>query len=408
MAPQTPLREQESRNWEFFLALPEVEESRIKRATIKGSQMVRPLFEFSGACSGCGETPYVKLVTQLFGDRLLIGNATGCSSIYGGNLPNTPYAFRGDGRGPSWSNSLFEDAAEFAFGMRLNADKMSEFALELLAAAKERKLVDPALASEIAAADQSTQEGVEAQRARIARLKEALAKSKSAEARQLLSVADHFSKKSVWAFGGDGWAYDIGYGGLDHVIAAGRDVNILVLDTGVYSNTGGQMSKATPLGAIAKFAAGGKPLSRKDLGLMAMSYGNVYVASVAMGANRIQTIRALTEAESYPGPSVVIAYSHCIAHGFNLRFGVRQQKLAVDSGAWLLYRYNPALRKEGKNPLILDSKEPTVDIAEYMYREIRFRSLRDSSPERAELFLNQARQEAKEKYAYYKYLADRP
>jgi pyruvate-ferredoxin/flavodoxin oxidoreductase len=408
MAPQIPLREQESGNWEFFLALPEVEESRIKRATIKGSQLVRPLFEFSGACSGCGETPYVKLVTQLFGDRLLIGNATGCSSIYGGNLPNTPYAFRGDGRGPSWSNSLFEDAAEFAFGMRLNADKMFEFALELLAAAKERKLVDPALASEIAAADQSTQEGVEAQRARIARLKEALAKSKSAEARRLLSVADHFSKKSVWAFGGDGWAYDIGYGGLDHVIAAGRDVNILVLDTGVYSNTGGQMSKATPLGAIAKFAAGGKPLSRKDLGLMAMSYGDVYVASVAMGANRIQTIRALTEAESYPGPSVVIAYSHCIAHGFNLRFGVRQQKLAVDSGAWLLYRYNPLLKKEGKNPLTLDSKEPTADIAEYMYREIRFRSLRDANPERAELFLKQARQEAKEKYAYYKYLADRP
>jgi pyruvate-ferredoxin/flavodoxin oxidoreductase len=408
MAPQIPLREQESRNWEFFLALPEVEESRIKRATIKGSQMVRPLFEFSGACSGCGETPYVKLVTQLFGDRLLIGNATGCSSIYGGNLPNTPYAFRSDGRGPSWSNSLFEDAAEFAFGMRLNADKMSEFALELLAAAKESRLVDPALASEIAGADQSTQEGIEAQRARVLRLKEILARSKSTEAKQLASVAEHLVRKSVWAFGGDGWAYDIGYGGLDHVIAAGRDVNILVLDTGVYSNTGGQMSKATPLGAIAKFAAGGKPLSRKDLGLMAITYGNVYVASVAMGANRIQTIRALAEAESYPGPAVVIAYSHCISHGYNLRFGVRQQKMAVDSGAWLLYRYNPALKKEGKNPLILDSKEPTVDIAEYMYREIRFRSLRDSNPERAEAFLNQARQEAKEKYAYYKYLADRP
>jgi pyruvate-ferredoxin/flavodoxin oxidoreductase len=408
MAPQIPLREPESANWRFFLSLPEVEESRIKRATIKGSQMVRPLFEFSGACSGCGETPYVKLVTQLFGDRLLIGNATGCSSIYGGNLPNTPYAFRADGRGPSWSNSLFEDAAEFAFGMRLNADKLGEFALELLAEAKERKLVDAALAAEIAASDQSSQEGIEAQRARIARLKEALAKSRSGEARQLASVADYLSKKSVWAFGGDGWAYDIGYGGLDHVIASGRDVNILVLDTGVYSNTGGQMSKATPLGAIAKFAAGGKPLGRKDLGLMAMTYGNVYVASVAMGANRIQSIRALTEAESYPGPAVIIAYSHCIAHGFNLRFGIRQQKLAVDSGAWLLYRFNPALKKEGKNPLILDSKEPSVDIAEYMYREIRFRSLRESNPERAEQFLGLARQEAKEKYAYFKYLADRP
>jgi pyruvate-ferredoxin/flavodoxin oxidoreductase len=407
LAPQAPLREPEAGNWRFFLGLPEVEETRIKRATIKGSQLVRPLFEFSGACSGCGETPYVKLVSQLFGDRLVIGNATGCSSIYGGNLPNTPYTFRGDGRGPAWSNSLFEDAAEFAFGMRLNADKLGEFALELLAAAKERKRVEPALAVEIAGADQSTQEGIEAQRARVALLKDALSKSKSEEAGQLLSIADHLVRKSVWAFGGDGWAYDIGYGGLDHVIASGRDVNILVLDTGVYSNTGGQMSKATPLGAIAKFAAGGKPLGRKDLGLMAMTYGSVYVASVAMGANRIQTIRALTEAESYPGPAVVIAYSHCIAHGFNLRYGIRQQKLAVDSGAWLLYRYNPLLKKEGKNPLTLDSKEPTVDIAEYMYREIRFRSLRETNPERAEQFLEQARLEAREKYGYFKYLADR-
>ena len=408
LTPQVPLRAAESANWKFFLGLPELDEKLIKRNTIKGSQLVRPLFEFSGACAGCGETPYLKLASQLYGDRMVIGNATGCSSIYGGNLPNTPYASRADGRGPAWSNSLFEDAAEFAFGMRLNADKLSEFALELLAAAKEKKLVAPALAVDLAQAEQGTQEGIEAQRARVKQLKEALGKLKSEEARQLASVADYLVRKSVWAVGGDGWAYDIGYGGLDHVIASGRDLNILVLDTGVYSNTGGQMSKATPLGAIAKFAAGGKPLGRKDLGLMAITYGNVYVASVAMGANRIQTIRALTEAESYPGPSVVIAYSHCIQQGLNLRNGLKQQKAAVDSGAWLLYRYNPLLKNEGKNPLSLDSKEPTLDIAEYMYREIRFRALRESNPERAEQFLEQARRDAKERYAFYKYLADRP
>jgi pyruvate-ferredoxin/flavodoxin oxidoreductase len=408
MASQIPLRAPESENWKFFLSLPEVDEKLIKRNTIKGSQMVKPLFEFSGACPGCGETPYIKLASQLFGDRMVIGNATGCSSIYGGNLPNTPYAYRADGRGPAWSNSLFEDAAEFAFGMRLNADKMGEFARELLGAARDSKLADPALARELLEADQSSQDGIEAQRARVSRLKEALAKSKSEEARQLHSVADHLVRKSVWALGGDGWAYDIGYGGLDHVIASGRDVNILVLDTGVYSNTGGQMSKATPLGAIAKFAAGGKPLARKDLGLMAMSYGNVYVACVALMANRLQTIRALSEAESYPGPSIVIAYSTCIQQGINLINGIRQQKAAVDSGAWILCRYNPLLKKEGKNPLILDSKEPTQDISEYMYREIRFRALKNANPERAEALLEQARKDAKERYAYYKYLADRP
>jgi pyruvate-ferredoxin/flavodoxin oxidoreductase len=407
MAAQLPLREPESENWEFFLGLPEVDEKFIKRTTIKGSQFVKPLFEFSGACSGCGETPYVKLLSQLFGDRMVIANATGCSSIYGGNLPNTPYSVRADGRGPTWNNSLFEDAAEFAFGMRLNVEKMSDFALELLAEAVSRKLVDGKLAEEIRGADQSSQEAIEAQRARVEKLRAVLAKSGNEQAKQLVSVADYFVRKSVWAFGGDGWAFDIGYGGLDHVIASGRDVNILVLDTGVYSNTGGQMSKATPLGAIAKFAAAGKPLAKKDLGMMAMTYGNVYVASVALGANRIQTIRAFNEAESYPGPSLLIAYSHCIAHGFNLRYGIRQQKLAVDSGAWMLYRYNPALKAEGKNPLTLDSKEPTVDIEEYMYREIRFRSLRDVAPERAESFLEQARADAQEKYRFYKYLAER-
>jgi pyruvate-ferredoxin/flavodoxin oxidoreductase len=407
MSPQMPLREQEGENWEFFLDLPEVDEKLIKRNTIKGSQLVKPLFEFSGACAGCGETPYVKLTSQLFGDRMIIGNATGCSSIYGGNLPNTPYTVRADGRGPTWNNSLFEDAAEFAFGMRLNTDKMNEFAHELLLAVEKSGLVDKKLSQEIRNADQSTQEGIEAQRARVDKVKEALAKSKSEEAKHLLSVADYLVKKSVWAFGGDGWAYDIGYGGLDHVIASGRDINILVLDTGVYSNTGGQMSKATPLGAIAKFAAAGKPLSKKDLGLMAMTYGNVYVANVAIGANRIHTIRAFQEAESYRGPSLLIAYCPCIAHGYNLRYGIRQQKLAVDSGAWLLFRYNPALREEGKNPLSLDCKEPSLDIKEYMYREIRFRSLRDAHPDRAERFLKQARVEAKEKYSYFKYLADR-
>ncbi len=407
MAAQMPLRDQEKGNWEFFLDLPEVDEKLIKRNTIKGSQLIRPLFEFSGACSGCGETPYVKLTSQLFGDRMIIGNATGCSSIYGGNLPNTPYTVREDGRGPTWNNSLFEDAAEFSFGMLLNADKMTEFAHELVLTAEKSGLVDKKLAQEIRGADQSTQEGIEAQRARVSKVKEILVKSKTEEAKHLLSVADYLVKKSVWAFGGDGWAYDIGYGGLDHVIASGRDINILVLDTGVYSNTGGQMSKATPLGAIAKFAAAGKPLSKKDLGLMAMTYGNVYVASVAVGANRIHTIRAFTEAESYPGPSLIIAYSPCIAHGYNLRYGIRQQKLAVDSGAFLLYRFNPSLKAEGKNPLSLDCKEPSVDIEEYMYREIRFRSLRDVHPDRAAKFLAQARVEAKEKYSYFKYLADR-
>ncbi len=408
MAPQPPLRAAESANWQFFLELPEVDEKLIKRNTIKGSQMVRPLFEFSGACAGCGETPYIKLASQLFGDRMVVGNATGCSSIYGGNLPNTPYTVRADGRGPAWSNSLFEDAAEFAFGMRLNADKMGEFARELLEAARDSRLVDPALARELLEADQGSQEGIEAQRARVSQLKAALGKAKAEEARQLHSVADHLVRKSVWALGGDGWAYDIGYGGLDHVIASGRDVNILVLDTGVYSNTGGQMSKATPLGAIAKFAAGGKPLARKDLGLMAMSYGNVYVASVALMANRLQAIRALAEAESYPGPSIVIAYSTCIQQGIHLLNGIKQQKAAVETGAWVLYRYNPLAKQEGKNPLTLDSKEPSRDIAEYMYQEIRFRALKNANPERAAALLEQARKDAKERYAYYKYLADRP
>ncbi len=408
MAPQLPLRGQEAENFSFFLDLPELDEKLIKRNTIKGSQFLPPLFEFSGACSGCGETPYVKLISQLFGDRAMIANATGCSSIYGGNLPNTPYTTRKDGRGPVWNNSLFEDSAELGFGMRLTADKMTEFAHELLDSFLKSGDLDKALLEEIRSSDQLDQEEIENQRARVARLKESLSRIKSEKAVQLLSVADYLVKKSVWSFGGDGWAYDIGYGGLDHVIASGRNVNILVLDTGVYSNTGGQMSKATPLGAVAKFAAGGKPVAKKDLGLMAMTYGTVYIANIAIGANQIQTIRALNEAEMYPGPSLIIAYSTCIAHGFNLRYGIRQMKLAVDSGAWILYRYNPALKKEGKNPLILDSKEPTADIGDYMYNETRFRSLKQKNPQKAEFFLVQARKDAKDKYAYFKYLADRP
>jgi pyruvate-ferredoxin/flavodoxin oxidoreductase len=410
MSPQLPIRDQEAKNWEFFLGLPEVDPKLVKRGTIKGSQFIKPLFEFSGACAGCGETPYVKLLSQLYGDRAVIANATGCSSIYGGNLPTTPYTTRADGRGPTWSNSLFEDAAEFGFGMRLTSDKMFEFANELIDAllAGGKSSAPAALLKDIRTADQSTQEGIELQRGRVTDLKKALARPGSDIEKRLLSAADYLIKRSVWIIGGDGWAYDIGYGGLDHVIASDRKVNVLVLDTEVYSNTGGQMSKSTPVGAIAKFAAGGKSLGKKDLGMMAMAYGSVYVARVAFGANRLQTIKAFNEADEYPGPSIIIAYSHCINHGLDLRKGISQQKLAVDSGAWTLFRYNPKNRAEGKNPLTLDSKEPTADIGEYMYNEIRFRALKQAGPERAAELLEVARRDAKERYSFYKYLADRP
>ena len=410
MAPQLPLRDQEAKNFEFFLSLPEVDPKYIKRNTIKGSQLIAPMFEFSGACAGCGETPYVKLMSQLYGDRAVIANATGCSSIYGGNLPTTPYTTRRDGRGPAWSNSLFEDAAEFGYGMRLTSDKLMEFAKELLdaIAASGSKAVSKELLEQIRNADQTTQAGIESQRQRVVDLKNALSKKGStAEEKRLLAAADYLIRKSVWIIGGDGWAYDIGYGGLDHVIASGRKVNILVLDTEVYSNTGGQMSKSTPVGAIAKFAAAGKPMGKKDLGMMAVAYGNVYVARVAFGASKLQTIRAFTEADEYDGPSIIIAYSHCINHGYDLRKGVGQQKLAVESGAWPLFRYNPKLKAEGKNPFILDSKEPSSDIGDYMYNEIRFRALKQIGPERAASLLEVARKDAKERYSYYKYLADR-
>jgi pyruvate-ferredoxin/flavodoxin oxidoreductase len=408
MVPMLPVREREIEKYAFFQTLPFTDEKYFKRGTIKGSQFLPTLFEFSGACAGCGETPVIKLATQLFGDRMIIGNATGCTSIYGANMPTTPYTKRPDGRGPAWSNSLFEDAAEFAMGMRLQADKLAEYARELLAELAAGGTVEQSLAGQILQADQSTQEGIEAQRGRVARLRGILGKAGGEKVKELASVADNLVKRSIWGFGGDGWAYDIGYGGLDHVIASGKDVNLLVLDTGVYSNTGGQMSKATPIGAIAKFAAAGKPLARKDLGLLAMSYGRVYVATIALSANRMQAIRAITEAEAYPGPSLIVAYSHCIAHGYDLKNGPEQQKKAVDSGAWFLFRYNPLLKEQGQNPFILDSKEPTLDIGEYMYREIRFRALRQQDPERAQQLLELARRDAREKYGYLRYLADRP
>ena len=408
MELQAPLRDLERENWEFFLTIPETDRKLIKTNTIKGSQLLAPLFEFSGACGGCGETPYVKLLSQLFGDRAIIANATGCSSIYGGNLPTTPYTTRRDGRGPTWSNSLFEDAAEFGLGMRLTSDKMFEYCNELLDRFSEEGKFDAKLLQAIRNNTQSNQEDIETQRVNVGKLKDILKKDGSPEAKEFLSVADYLIRRSVWILGGDGWAYDIGYGGLDHVLASGRNVNVLCLDTEVYSNTGGQMSKSTPIGAIAKFAAGGKPIRKKDLGMMAMSYGYVYVARIAMGANKIQTLRAFTEAENYNGPSLLIAYSHCINHGIDMTHGMDQQKLVVESGVWTLFRYNPELTHEGKNPLSLDSKEPTVNVKDYMYNEIRFRALRQSNPEAAQTYLEQAQRDALAQYKEYKYLAERP
>ena len=403
LGEQIPIRLTERANYEFFLGLPEFDRSAVKLDTVKGSQLLQPLFEYSGACAGCGETPYVKLTTQLFGDRMLVANATGCSSIYGGNLPTTPWAIDVNGRGPSWSNSLFEDNAEFGFGYRLTIDKQTAYAQELTD--RLRDVLGSDLVDEILAADQSTEAGIAAQRARVATLKEKIAGLDTPEATQLESLADMLVKRSVWIMGGDGWAYDIGYGGLDHVLACGRDVNVLVLDTQVYSNTGGQMSKATPRSAVAKFAAAGKPLPKKDLGLIAMTYGNIYVAQVAMGANDRQTVRALVEAESYDGPSLVIAYSHCAMHGFNLRYGFDQQQAAVDSGAWILYRYDPRRAAEGLNPLQLDSKAPKIPFKDYAYNETRFKMLAQSKPEEAERLLQLAQQDADNRWRHYEQLA---
>ena len=403
LAEQLPLREPESANWNFFLGLPEVDRTQLNLRTLKNSQLLQPLFEFSLACSGCGETPYVKLLSQLFGDRALVANATGCSSIYSGNLPTTPWAANKDGRGPAWSNSLFEDNAEFGMGMRLTLDKQSEYIRELLP--QVAKVVGEDLVAALLNADQSTETGIKEQRERVALLKQRLQKSKSHIAKDALSLADVLVRKSVWIVGGDGWAYDIGYGGLDHVLASGRNVNVLVLDTEVYSNTGGQQSKSTPRGAVAKFAAQGKGISKKDLGLIAMAYGYVYVARVAMGASDQQTLNAFLEAEAYDGPSIIIAYSHCIAHGIDMRKGLDQQKLAVQAGAWPLYRYNPALTLEGKNPLTIDSKEPTIPFEQYAYNETRYRMLVQSDEARAEMLLKQAQGDVKSRWEFYKQMA---
>ncbi|RLD09719.1 MAG: pyruvate:ferredoxin (flavodoxin) oxidoreductase [Chlamydiae bacterium] len=407
MELQAPLRVNEVKNYDFFLNIPDPPASIMNRATVKGSQFSRALFEYSGACAGCGETPYVKLMTQLFGDRMLVANATGCSSIYGGNLPTTPYTTRDDGRGPAWSNSLFEDNAEFGLGMRLTVDKFTEFANELVdkCLASDKCTDIQPLLSEIKDADQSTQDLIEAQRARIAELKEKISGNDCKICKQLASVADYLVKKSVWIVGGDGWAYDIGYGGLDHALASGRNINVLVLDTEVYSNTGGQMSKATPLAAVAKFAAGGKPLPKKDLGMMAMTYGNVYVAKIAMGANPAQTVKAFVEAEAHEGPSLIIAYSHCIAHGINMTKGMNQQKKAVASGSWPLYRFNPALAAEGKNPLTFESKDPSLPYEEYAYSENRFRTLKAKNPEHAAVLMEHAEVAVKNHFSLYKKLA---
>jgi len=404
MTPQMPLREREAANYEFFLSLPEYDRGKLNLKTIKGSQLCRPLFEYSGACAGCGETPYVKLMTQLFGDRAVIGNATGCSSIYGGNLPTTPYSQNADGRGPAWNNSLFEDAAEFSFGFRLTLDKQMEFARELVADLKEE--LGAELAEGLLQAEQGDEAGIAEQRARVAQLWNTLSDSKDPKAKQLVSLADTLVKKSVWALGGDGWAYDIGYGGLDHVLASGRDINVLVMDTQVYSNTGGQCSKATPIGAVAKFAAGGKPIGKKDLGMIAMTYGNIYVAQVAMGSSDAQTVKAFLEAESYAGPSLIIAYSHCIAHGINMTNGFEQQKAAVASGAWPLYRYDPRLAAEGKNPLQLDSKEPSISFTDYAYNEVRFKMLTQSKPEVAERLAQLAQSQVTSKWHLLKQMAE--
>ena len=392
MTPQPPIREQEKLKWEYFLDIPEVDRTAINIRTVKNSQLLRPLFEFSGACGGCGETPYVKLLSQLFGDRTLVANATGCSSIYGGNLPTTPWAKNHEGRGPAWSNSLFEDNAEFGFGMRLTLDKQAEYAKELLP--KLASNLDQQLVDGLLNADQTNETGIRDQRERVELLKRQLKDLQSKEAIDLLSIADVLVRKSVWIVGGDGWAYDIGYGGLDHVLASNRNVNILVLDTEVYSNTGGQASKATPRAAVAKFAAKGKGISKKDLGLIAMSYGYVYVAKVAMGASDQQTLTAFLEADAYDGPSIIIAYSHCIAHGFDLRKGLEQQKLAVQSGAWPIYRYNPDLASEGKNPLTIDMKEPSLPIDQYAYNETRYRMLLQSDEHRAEMLMKEAQNDA--------------
>jgi pyruvate-ferredoxin/flavodoxin oxidoreductase len=413
MESQLPLREQERENWDFFRSLPLPERSTLNLKKISHQQMQEPLFEFSGACAGCGETPYLKLVTQLFGDRMIVANATGCSSIYGGNLPTTPWAKNAQGLGPAWSNSLFEDNAEFGLGFRVSIDKQAQFAVELLTALGSE--VGDSLTTAILNNQQQDEAGIYEQRQRVALLKQRLHElmatnletTKRTQVKMLLSLADMLVKKSVWIIGGDGWAYDIGYGGLDHVLASGRNVNVLVMDTEVYSNTGGQASKATPRAAVAKFAAGGKPAPKKDLGLMAMTYGSVYVASIAMGAKNEQAIKAFLEAEAYNGPSLIIAYAHCIAHGINMKTAMTHQQEVVNSGRWLLYRYNPQLTTKGENPLVLDMHAPKLAVKETMYHENRFKMLTRSKPEQAKQLLQLAQEDVNTRWQMYEYLASR-
>jgi pyruvate-ferredoxin/flavodoxin oxidoreductase len=405
MSPLPALLEQERVNFAFFLSLPESDRARVKANSVKGSQFLQPLFEFSGACAGCGETPYLKLTTQLFGDRMVVANATGCSSIFGGNLPTTPWTCNADGRGPAWANSLFEDNAEFGYGMRLTIDHQAEQARSLVKELAGQ--IGEGLAEAILAADQRDEPAIHEQRQRVQLLTDVLGPHPTGRAADLIAMADYLVKKSVWIIGGDGWAYDIGYGGLDHVLASGRDVNVLVLDTEVYSNTGGQASKSTPRGAVARFAAGGKRTGKKDLGLMAMTYGHVYVAHVAFGANDTQTVRAFLEAEAYPGPSLIIAYAHCIAHGIEIRDGLRQQAKAVASGHWPLFRFDPRLSAEQAFPLTLDSKPPKISFGDYAYEETRYRVLRSMDPETANTLAHEAQHDIDARWALYESLAKR-
>ena len=402
MVPQEPRLAAERANWNFYLGLPEPDRTRLDTSTVKGSQFLEPLFEFSGACSGCGETPYVKLLTQLVGDRLVVGNATGCSSIYGGNLPTTPYCANRDGRGPTWANSLFEDNAEFGLGLQLAMEQRARAARDLLVRLQAR--LTTGLKDAILNADQSTEAGIATQRGRVAALREILRTVDGADARRLETLADDLVRKSVWVVGGDGWAYDIGYGGLDHVLASGANVKMLVLDTAVYSNTGGQSSKSTPIGAVAKFAAGGKAIAKKDLALMAIQYKHVYVAQVAFGAKDSQTVAAFREAESFNGPALIIAYCHCIAHGYPLHLGAEQQKLAVESGFWPLFRYDPRLSATGE-PFKLDSPPPKGDLEKFTANETRFSMLKHVAPARAAELAIMAQAEVRQRYAFYQRLA---
>jgi pyruvate-ferredoxin/flavodoxin oxidoreductase len=406
MAPQLPLRDAERENWDFFLGLPEVDRSKLSHTQVKDIQLLRPLFEFSGACAGCGETAYIKLLTQLFGDRLYIANATGCSSIYGGNLPTTPYTSNSEGRGPTWANSLFEDNAEFGFGMRVALDQQKIFAETLLTRLAAEVGVE--LVADILGASQKTETEIGEQRKRVLALREKLGANASSDAKNLLAIADSLVRKSVWILGGDGWAYDIGFGGLDHVLGSGKNVNVLVLDTEVYSNTGGQMSKATPRGAVAKFAASGKKNGKKDLAMEAVSYGSVYVAKVALGGNDSHVVKAFQEAEAHDGPSIIIAYSSCIAHGYDLVHGLEQQKLAVQSGYWPLMRYNPDLRESGKNPFQLDSRAPAIRLKEYTYREARYTMLARSNPDLAAKLLVEAQDDVERQWRVYSARAAMP